>query len=630
MLRPPHAKLRHRDCQASLSPARGDDVSQWQTLAVRFGLVLFCLFAFGCRDKSKDSGDFPRAQTLYVGGYQFNEPASFNPLASAPDWPVQPHNTLNLMYEPLLVFNTLSGKMQPLLAESFQVADDHIDIVVNALARFSDGKPVTAEDVRYTFDLGRQHKSLRVATLWPFLKSVDVVTADNDNGPSRRVRFALQPERHNPLIVLDYLQEVPIIAKHAFEPLFQKHNNDAVEVGKLMLADHPVVSGPYNLLSFSGEKVITQRRDDYWGNQVFFNGKKARPKYVIHPIYKSNDHYSVALQQGRLDASASFVPRIWLKRRKGVRAWYDEVPYFPPSAIPMLFVNIKRNPLSDVHLRRAMAFAIKYDDIRELAVSGYSRPIKPGLILPFGFEGKYYSEADAKKYGATRYDPERARRELKAGGYTPVFGEDGQLIETRDSGGKRLRTLNVTSPAGWTDWESIVKIAVRSMRAVGIDVRERFIEASQHRPLAYTGDFDLIMFTPSPPPTPSKPWSRFDAVLSTADFQPLGGKMYKNMGRFNDPSRPGYVKRFDELLDEIPTLTSQAELKRAYRELNVLFMRYQPTLPVVYRPDQFYEFSEKAWRGFPTAKHPFLPPQVPGVRMGTRILWRLEPTPEAP
>ena len=106
--------------------------------------------------------------------------------------------------------------------------------------------------------------------------------------------------------------------------------------------------------------------------------------------------------------------------------------------------------------------------------------------------------------------------------------------------------------------------------------------------------------------------------------------MYKNMGRFNDPSSPGYVKRFDELLDEIPTLTSQTELRRAYRELNVLFMRYQPTLPVVYRPDQFYEFSERAWRGFPTAKHPFLPPQVPGVRMGTRILWRLEPTPEAP
>jgi peptide/nickel transport system substrate-binding protein len=101
--------------------------------------------------------------------------------------------------------------------------------------------------------------------------------------------------------------------------------------------------------------------------------------------------------------------------------------------------------------------------------------------------------------------------------------------------------------------------------------------------------------------------------------------MYKNMGRFNDPNAPGYVPRFDELLREIPTLTNEAELRDAYRELNALFMKYQPALPVVYRPDQFYEFSERAWTGFPTAQNPFLPPQVPGARMGTRILWHLEP-----
>src|SRR5690606_20686992 len=198
-----------------------------------------------------------------------------------------------------------------------------------------------------------------------------------------------------------------------------------------------------------------------------------------------------------------------------------------------------------------------------------------------------------------------------------------------DRNGSKLRTLTISSPAGWTDWESIVRIAVRSMRSAGIDVRERFIESSQHRPLAYAGDFDLIMFTPSPPPTPSKPWSRFDTVLSTLDFQPPGGKMFKNMGRFNDPNAPGYVRRFDELLALIPTLGNEDELRRAYRELNVLFMKYQPALPVVYRPDQFYEFSATAWPGFPIAATPFLPPQVPGARMGTRSLWHLSPTPAA-
>ena len=44
--------------------------------------------------------------------------ATFNPLASAPDWPVNAGNALNLFYEELLVFNTLTGEMQPLLAQS--------------------------------------------------------------------------------------------------------------------------------------------------------------------------------------------------------------------------------------------------------------------------------------------------------------------------------------------------------------------------------------------------------------------------------------------------------------------------------------------------------------------------------
>jgi peptide/nickel transport system substrate-binding protein len=71
-------------------------------------------------------------------------------------------------------------------------------------------------------------------------------------------------------------------------------------------------------------------------------------------------------------------------------------------------------------------------------------------------------------------------------------------------------------------------------------------------------------------------------------------------------------------------LKDEAALAQAYRELNVLFMQYQPTIPVVYRPDQFYEFSVRHWTNFPTADDPYVPPQLPGDRLGTNMLWRLE------
>jgi peptide/nickel transport system substrate-binding protein len=318
------------------------------------------------------------------------------------------------------------------------------------------------------------------------------------------------------------------------------------------------------------------------------------------------------------------MPRIWLKKAKGVRTWFDEEPYFVSLGIPMFYINATHRPVDDVRMRRAMAFAINYRDIRELAVSGYSKPLKPGVIIPYGPEAKYFSEEDAAKYGAT-YDPDKARAILKEAGYTATFGKDGELVETRDARGNKVPTAYIKSPTGWTDYESIVRIAVRSMRAVGIDVRERFIDGALYWPARYTGDFDLLLDMPQAEPSPAKPWSRLDFLLTSKEWLPEGEKAYKNYGRFNRPSSPDYEPRFDALLDLIPTLTDEKALVEAYREFNVLFMKYQPAIPVVYRPDQFYEVSVKQWTGFPTADNPYAPPQLPGDRLGTRMLWSIEP-----
>jgi peptide/nickel transport system substrate-binding protein len=592
-------------------------------------LSLALLGLSDCRPKQDDTNSgFPRAETFYLGGRQWGEPSSFNPLGSSV-WPI---SSMNLIYETLLMYDSLSGQMQPLLAESYAVYDDRIELLLNRAARWNDGQPVSAWDVSYTFELGKQHKSLNIAPIWQYLSAVRVHGEDGrelkqptrGEPDPRRIVFALNLEKKNPLVVLDALQAQSIIPRHVIEPLLAERADNLDEFKKLKFDRNVVSSGPYRLLSYSSEKIAVVRDDGYWGNQALHAGQKPVPKYIVHPLYKSNDAFSVALRQGRLDISTTFVPRIWLKAKKGVRSWFDQEPYFVSSSIPMLLANHQRAPVNELHMRRAMAFAINYKDIRELAVSGYSEPLEPGLILPFGLEQKFFSEEDAKRYG-TWFDPEKAKAELEAGGYVAVFGPDGQLLETRGRDGKPLPTIYVKSPTGWSDWESIVRIAVKSMRAVGIDARERFVDTSLFWSALYEGDFDLIMFTPSTQPSPSKPWSRFEALLTTRDFVAPGQRMYKNMGRFNDPNSPGYLPRIDALLAHIPTLTDDAARLSAYRELNVLFMQLQPDIPLVYRPDTFYEFSTKHWSNLPSAENPYLPPLIPGDRLGTNMLWAIKP-----
>jgi peptide/nickel transport system substrate-binding protein len=186
-------------------------------------------------------------------------------------------------------------------------------------------------------------------------------------------------------------------------------------------------------------------------------------------------------------------------------------------------------------------------------------------------------------------------------------------------------TVFIKSPTGWSDWESIVRIAVANMRRVGIDVRERFVDSSLYWPALYAGDFDLIMNLPSPDPAPSKPWSRLEWIFTAKDWAPEGEKMYRNFGRFNNPKAKDYNPRIEALIDLIPTLEEESDRLRAYRELNILFMQLQPTLPLVYRPDVFYEYNVRHWEGFPSAADPFGPPQIPGDRLGTKMLWRIHP-----
>src|SRR5436305_10413444 len=120
-------------------------------------LAALITLSSGCRKSGDDSASsFPREETLYLGGLQWGEPTTFNPLATEPAWPIPwGESNYNLIYEPLLLFNSGTGKMEPLLAELQSVSDEAIEVVLNPAAKWSDGRPVTGWDVKYTFELGK-------------------------------------------------------------------------------------------------------------------------------------------------------------------------------------------------------------------------------------------------------------------------------------------------------------------------------------------------------------------------------------------------------------------------------------------------------------------------------------------
>ena len=584
-----------------------------------------------CASKKKegaaDDDGFPRSKTLYLAGFQWGDPNTFNPLS---DWPAFPvGGNYNLMYEPLLVFNSISGKMEGLLANTPEQTDKAISVIMNPAARWSDGQALTSADVKYTFGIGKRFKGAPTAYVWDFISDILVDTIVDTTGGAEtkleKISFVINKEgRNNPLVIMDILQNVRMVPMHVIDAKLTETGGELAELQKLKFDRDPVVSGPYNLLNYSPEKIVLKRRDDYWGNDALYENRMPKPVFIIHPIYKSNDHFSIALQQGNLDVSATFIPRIWMKAKEGVATWYKKEPFFIPATIPMLQINTTRYPLSDKAIRRAMAYAVNYKDVRELAVSGYSPDIVSGLILPFGIEAPYCNADDVQKYGVS-YDPEKAKAIMKEAGYTSVFDAEGKLDHVKNAKGEKVPTMFIKSPAGWSDWESMVTIAVKGMRAAGIDVREGFCDASLYWQCMPVGDFDMVMQKPVPSVTPSKPWSRFDAVMSSRNWKPEGEKMNENQGRYNNPGSKEYNPEVDRLLKLIPTLTDEAKKVEAYRKINIIFMQDMPALPLAYLPEQFYEYSTKNWTDFPNEDNQYAPPQCLCFGAGTKSLWEIKP-----
>ena len=537
-------------------------------------------------------------------------------------WPVS--GRFNLMYEPLLTYNSLTGEIESLLGSLVSKNNDSIVVDLNPAAKWSDGEKVTSRDVKFIYTMGSINTSEQISAI-----HVDTVKSE-PAGEVERVAFLInKKQRNNPLSVMDLLQAIRIVPAHVFEPLIEKLGSKD-EVKKLPMDQNPVVSGPYALRSADPNKIILERRDDYWGNAALHNGQLPAPKYIVHPIYKNNEHNTIAMRSGNLDASQSYIPRINRKAGAGVHTWLNEPPYFLPGAMPMLIINTMKEPLNDKRFRCALATAIDYMALRKFAVSDYTDQIKPGLIMPTNLEGKYISDEDLAKYGVKltitdeKERVETVKQMLSEAGYKSVWNDDGTLDHMENAKGEKIPTLFITSPAGWTDWESIVNIAVEGMRKAGIDIREGFVDGGSYWPAMGLGNFDLIMHKPVADVTPSLPWSRFNEIMASRDWQPLGAWAGVNIGRYNQPGTEGFRPEVDKLLNAIPLMKNADSIATAYRELNKIFMEDQPSIPLVYLPEQFYEFSDRVWTNWPTEKNPYAPAQLPWVASGTKTLWNLK------
>ena len=170
---------------------------------------------------------------------------NFNPLQYAGDvrWPAR-----HAMYEPLIIYNPLTGAYVPWLATGYRWSDDRLQLrfALRPGVRWSDGAPFRAADVVFTLQLLARHKELDAHALWRHLAAV---RAPDD----ATVELDLK-RRHVP--VLEMIAEQPIVPEHIWSK---------VEDPLAFANEDPVATGPFTrVTSFRNQVYEVERNPLYW------------------------------------------------------------------------------------------------------------------------------------------------------------------------------------------------------------------------------------------------------------------------------------------------------------------------------------------------------------------------------
>jgi len=507
---------------------------------------------------------FPRNETLYVAGAAWGPPSTWNPFQ--PGSLANTTGTIGLLYETLFNYDPLSGKMVPWLAESGKWSDANTyEVTLRKGLTWSNGKPLTAADVKFTYELGKKYSAIWFAPMWRYLTGVE---ATDDTHLKFTFKDPLYQEFEN------NLYNIPIVPK----ALWENRSEQDITVGT---NEKPVGSGAYLYLATGADRNIWQRNDNWWGTSVF--GKPA-PKYIVDILTSSNNVALGMVLKGELDLSNNFLPGVAELANKGyVTTYYAGAPYMLSANTAVLFLNTTKKPMDDAAFRRALAFAIDVPSIVNVAYAQLVKPASPTGLLPT--LSKYIDNDVVARLGY-KFDTAKAKQILADAGYKDVNND--KFVEAPD--GSKI-ALQVTCPQGWTDWMAAIDIIAKSAQAAGINIQAATPDYGAWNTALQSGTFDMTLNNWAS--MSNTPWTLYNLLFN----HPIRDQMQSgNFGRYNSQ------KLFDlvDALAKVP-MSDEAGMKAACSKIQEAMLTEMPMIPLWYN-GLWAQWSNANWTNWPTEK----------------------------
>lgn len=386
-----------------------------------------------------------------------------------------------------------------LLAESIEVPPDRswALFTLRSGARWHDGKPITPEDVVFTFETIQTKGHPFYRNYYADIKQIEKVG-------ERQVKFTFggKDNRELPLIV----GQMAILPKHYWEG---KNFEETT-------LEPPLGSGPYKIEAYEPGRSITYRRvENYWGTDLSIKKGRYNPDVIHYDYYKDGTVATEAQKGGEFDFALQNNSKSWataydIPAVAEGRLIKELIPHENGTGMQGFWFNTRRSKFADPKVRHALAHAFDFEwtntnlfygqyarstsyfSNTELASSGL--PQGQELEILEAFRGQIPEEVFTSEYkppttdgsGNIRQNLRVATRMLKAAGWSV---KEGKL--TNDASGETMiiEFLINNSPS----WERIVGPYIQNLERLGVEAAIKIVDTSQYQNRVQEYDFDAIV-----------------------------------------------------------------------------------------------------------------------------------------
>ncbi|MEM6462349.1 MAG: extracellular solute-binding protein [Pseudomonadota bacterium] len=485
----------------------------------------------------------------------------------------------NLTYEGLMQRSrdepfTLYG----LLAESVEYDEErtYIEFNLNPQARWSDGEPVTADDVVFTFELMRDKGRP------PFSTRLNLITKMEKTGPLS-VRFTL---------VEDAGLEFPLLL--GLSPVLPKHATDPETFDQTTFSP-PVTSGPYRIAEVRpGQRIVFERREDYWGKDVPVKRGMDNYDTISVEYFLSDSAQFEAFKKGIFDFFAEGNPVNWERAydfaavRDGsvVKAEFDRK---TPAGMYGFVFNTRRPVFEDVRVRQALAMLFDFEWVNRTLFDGAYK--RTESYFQHSFLSSIGIPASDKELDLLAPFPDAVEESVLLGTYrapeTDGSGRDRihqrAALDLLNEAGYQISNGKLVNEAGIpmtfevmtqnVGQERIALAYQRSLAALGIEMSIRTADDSQYQMRTDTFDYDLII-------------KSYSASLSPGIEQ---------IGRWSSTSRDlegsfnfagADSPAIDAMIDALLAARSEADFTAAVRAFDRVLISGHYVVPLYYLPGQ--------------------------------------------